>query len=280
MGAADNLLETNITTLRVIEPETLHEAQAENILLIHIGDAGSYHQAHLPDAVLVEPRELVDGTPPASGRLPNLKRLETLFSRVGYAPELDTVIYDDEGGGWAGRMAWTLDVIGHERWTYLNGGIHSWLAAGLPLEAGAGRVPPARDVSLALNLAPVAEIADVLSAIDDPHQTIWDVRSREEFQGLKSGSRRAGHIPTAVHLDWMQLKDPARQLRLSNNLRNMLAEHGLTPDKHIITHCQTHHRSGLSYMVARLLGFPSVSAYHGSWSEWGNRDDTPVAGPE
>jgi thiosulfate/3-mercaptopyruvate sulfurtransferase len=30
-------------------------------------------------------------------------------------------------------------------------------------------------------------------------------------------------------------------------------------------------------MVARLLEFPNVRAYHGSWAEWGNRDDTPIA---
>jgi len=28
--------------------------------------------------------------------------------------------------------------------------------------------------------------------------------------------------------------------------------------------------------VARILGFPHIRAYHGSWSEWGNRMDTPV----
>jgi thiosulfate/3-mercaptopyruvate sulfurtransferase len=266
-----------ITNVQIIEPEALHGGNSTNALLLHIGDAANYLQAHLPDAVLVEPRELVDGTPPASGRLPDLARLESLFGRLGYDPVMDIVVYDDEGGGWAGRMAWTLDIIGHERWSYLNGGIHSWHAAGLPLEAGNGRSLTARNVALTLNLAPVAEVADVLIAIDDPRQIIWDVRSSEEFNGTKSGSRRAGHIPGAVNLDWMALKDANRNLRLCRDLTGLLAEHGITPDQHIITHCQTHHRSGLSYMVARLLEFPNVRAYHGSWAEWGNRDDTPIA---
>jgi thiosulfate/3-mercaptopyruvate sulfurtransferase len=112
--------------------------------------------------------------------------------------------------------------------------------------------------------------------MEDPDQLIWDVRSAEEFAGARSGSRRAGHIPGAVNLDWMALKDPARQLRLVGDLEALLNSHGISHDRRIITHCQTHHRSGLSYLVGRLLGFPGIRAYHGSWAEWGNRDDLPV----
>jgi thiosulfate/3-mercaptopyruvate sulfurtransferase len=54
-------------------------------------------------------------------------------------------------------------------------------------------------------------------------------------------------------------------------------EHGIDGSRAVITHCQSHHRSGLSYLVARLLDFPNVRAYHGSWAEWGNREDTPIA---
>ncbi|MHA5861605.1 rhodanese-like domain-containing protein, partial [Pseudomonas aeruginosa] len=49
-----------------------------------------------------------------------------------------------------------------------------------------------------------------------------------------------------------------------------------TPDKEVITHCQTHHRSGFTYLVAKALGYPRVKGYAGSWSEWGNHPDTPV----
>ncbi|HNP01660.1 MAG TPA: rhodanese-like domain-containing protein [Agitococcus sp.] len=51
---------------------------------------------------------------------------------------------------------------------------------------------------------------------------------------------------------------------------------GITANKTVIVYCQTHHRSGLSYLVGKLLGL-NIKAYAGSWSEWGNLRDTPVS---
>jgi thiosulfate/3-mercaptopyruvate sulfurtransferase len=274
---------TTITTARLIEPllidtEALRERLQKpsvNLRLIHVGDASSFARQHLPGALLVEPRELVAGTLPATGRLPEIHLLSELFSRLGYTEDAEFIVYDDEGGGWAGRFAWTLDVIGHRSWCYLDGGIHAW-AESADLAAGSCQHPPSTDVQVQIDRRPIAEIEDVLAAIEDPCQTIWDVRSRDEYLGLRSGSNRAGHIPTACHLDWLELKDATRATRLTRNLQELLSTHGIDGRQRIITHCQTHHRSGLSYMVGRLLGFTDIRAYHGSWAEWGNRDDLPV----
>jgi len=261
---------------RLLEPEALGPMPRADLLLVHVASNAAYQTAHIPGALLVEPGELVAGTPPAPGRLPDRARLEALFSRLGYRPHMTVVAYDDEGGGWAGRLIWTLDVIGHSRWAYLNGGIHAWHAAGLPLASGMEPAPAPTRVDLQIGQGPIAEIPDVLAAIGDAGSVIWDARSEAEYQGLRSGSRRAGHIPGAVNIDWVALMDPARQLRLIDTLPELLEAHGINAEKQVITHCQTHHRSGLTYLAARLLGFPKVRAYHGSWGEWGNRDDTPV----
>ena len=67
------------------------------------------------------------------------------------------------------------------------------------------------------------------------------------------------------------------QLCASGTVAVELALHGLgiTPDKRVITHCQTHHRSGLTWLIGQSLGY-DIKAYHGSWSEWGNDPDTPI----
>lgn len=264
--------------VNAINPAELNSRLADdNLLLLQVTSAETFLQAHIPGAICVTPRELVCGVPPATGRLPELDQLTALFQRIGYHPESQVVVYDDEGGGWAGRMGWTLDVIGHRQWDYLDGGLHSWAAAGLPLEQGEGQAPtPNPALSLNIDVQPIAEIEDVLATIDDPDQLVWDVRSREEYLGQKQASARLGHIPGAVNYDWLLLKDAQQNLNQAAHAK--LAELGLGEDKAIITHCQTHHRSGLSYMWGRLQGW-NIRAYHGSWAEWGNRQDTPIHNP-
>ena len=73
-------------------------------------------------------------------------------------------------------------------------------------------------------------------------------------------------------------RDPERGLRIRDyaELITELEALGLTPDKEVITHCQSHHRSGLTWLVGKALGFEKIRGYAGSWKEWGNRDDTPV----
>ena len=70
--------------------------------------------------------------------------------------------------------------------------------------------------------------------------------------------------------------DPARGLRIRQDIAALLEQRGLSADKEIITHCQSHRRSGFTYLVAKALGYPRVKAYAGSWGEWGNLTDTPV----
>lgn len=261
-----------------ISPDDLHAALDrgdEGISVVQVTSAEVYAANHIPGAVHVAPADLVCAVPPATGRLPDIAQLEAVFSRIGYQPDQCIVVCDDEGGGWAGRMAWTLDVIGHENWMYLDGGLHAWARAGLAFAREAPAIRPT-EVSLVIHHGPIAEIEDIVPRLDDPELVVWDCRSLEEHVGTKVVAQRGGRIPGAKHLDWLDLMDRDRGLALIDGVEELIGERGITRDKDIVTHCQTHHRSGLTYMTARLLGFPRIRAYHGSWSEWGNRPDTPV----
>ena len=267
----------------ILEPEALESLLAaedkasveQRLIIIDLGNPQLYQQAHVPGAIHVPPHRLVAGVQPARGKLPPLSQLESLFSELGFTGDEHFIVYDDEGGGWAGRFIWTLDVIGHRKYSYLNGGIHAWLKEGHPRESRAN-VRAATDVSLTIDDRVIASCDFILETLASPEFTIWDARSPEEYTGEKVMAQKAGHIPGAINFEWTRAMDPKKNYRIKEGLAEELDSLGIKRDQHIITHCQAHHRSGFTYLVAKALGYGSVRAYDGSWSEWGNLPHTPV----
>jgi len=246
------------------------------MMIIDLCSETAYHNSHIPGALHVNTAELISGDKPAPGLLPSIEKLNALFSRLGLTPQTHVICYDDEGGAWSGRFIWTLDVIGHQHYSYLNGGIRSWRAAGFA-EEKISHERKSTAVNITLHPAVMATTEDLLQELDNnPQLLVWDARSAEEYRGEKVLSQRGGHIPRAVHGEWTSLLDSNDHLRIRKDAKNYLQSLGVTPDKHIVTHCQTHRRSGLTYLVMKILGYPHIRAYPGSWSEWGNRTDTPV----
>lgn len=260
----------------LIEPLTLHTHLYDPALrLIDLCSQEVYLAGHLPGAIHLPTAALISGTPPAVGTLPPPAQLAATLAAVGLTPHTHIVCYDDEAGLWAGRLAWTLDVIGHRRYSVLNGGKIAWCAEGRPLTT---EIPCVARSTVSLRYDPQQQVhaAELRQRAQDPALLVWDARSHDEYTGTKAVSARGGHIPGAIHCEWTTLLDPARQMRLRTDLAHHLQQRGITPDHDIVTHCQTHRRSGLTYLAARTLGYPRVRAYAGSWADWGNRHDLPV----
>lgn len=248
-----------------------------DLLIIDLGKAQVYEQAHVPGAVHLDFPLLMRGGQPAPGLLPEPATLSRLFSWLGLRPDLHVVAYDDEGGGWAGRLLWTLESIGHTRWSYLDGGIHAWLAEGLPTETTPNEPRSSGYVVETVRDDTDITLEELKRRLGDERLVIWDARSEEEYAGVRAFAARGGHIPGAVHYEWTEPMDRSRHLRLRDLdvIRRELAERGITADREVVTHCQTHHRSGFTWLVGRILGL-DIRAYAGAWAEWGNHPDAPV----
>ncbi|QKT04544.1 sulfurtransferase [Ectothiorhodospiraceae bacterium 2226] len=263
----------------IIEPDALEARLGEpDLVVVDVGKPETYAQLHVPGAVHLDVGVLMTGQPPVMGLLPPLDALAQQLGALGIGDDSYVVAYDDEGGPRAARLLWTLDVLGHTRHGLLNGGLHAWANEGHPTTAEPGRPTP-RTLTLRRSDAPLAERDYVAAHLDDDAVVVLDARSPEEYRGMKVMAARGGHIPGAVNVDWTETLDQGRNLRLkpAEAVRALYEGRGITPDKTIVTHCQTHYRSAHSYIALKWLGYAQVKGYPGSWSDWGNAPDTPVA---
>ena len=263
----------------LLEPSQLEEVLGHpNLLVVDVGDSDVYEKERIPGAVHIDYLDIVSGNVPTSGTLPPTKILKEVFSAVGLTRDKHVVAYDSEGNGRASRLLWTLDVLAHPNSSLLNGGFTSWKNESHPVDYSLPQVVERSDYPVQVNGKSQADKNYILSKLSDSDVGLLDARSPMEYQGFDVRALRGGHIPGARNVNWLDTIDTSRNNRFksSNELRDMLYQQGITPDKEIITYCQTHHRSSHAYAMLKSLGYDRIRGYAGSWSEWGNSSETPI----
>ncbi len=262
----------------VLQPQELvQHLDDENVLVIDVRILDTCVDGHISGAVSLPYPDLLRADGVVKGLLPSAKHLSALFSRIGLTPETHVVAYDDDSGTAASRLLWTLDIVGHRSFSLLNGGFAAWDDASFPITNNItpGKASSYRVGSIGKELV---EYDTVLLNTRNPNVVILDARSKAEFAGEDVRAKRGGHIPGAVNLEWIDATDPYDNFRIRNEeeLRSIFLSQGVTPDKEIIVYCQTHHRSSHTYIMLKHLGYPQISAYVGSWAEWGNHPTVPI----
>ncbi len=247
-----------------------------NLRIVDCDPPDAYRRAHVRGAVGVEDNWFKDSDDRRYVMKP--EQFAATMSALGIGDETEVLAYDGAGNHYASRLWWCLRYYGHRRVRLLNGGWQQWLGQGLPISIeprtpNAARFTPRADESVR------ASAAHVLGAIGRNDTVILDVRSEEEWLGKNDrGNKRAGHIPGAVHLEWLNnvTADELQRLKSPDELLAMYEAAGVTPDKEIVVHCQAGVRAAQSTMTLKLLGYERVRNYDGSFLEWANRDDTPL----
>jgi len=268
-----------IDTPWIIEADYLIDILGEKELrIIDLTNQQSYDQAHISNAVFVDYKQIIKNQPPTFGLLPSELELSQLLSKNGISPNHYIIAYDDEGGGKASRLLWTLDLIGHKKMSLLNGGIQTWLAKQFPVSTQTTHFADENYPVQFKNKEVAINAEQILQKLEQNKVKIIDARSKKEFLGEDVRATKAGHIPNAVHFDWMDLKKPddVTRLKTDKEISEQLHSLNIQSNDEIIVHCHSHHRSSLSYVVLKHLGYKNVKGYPGSWSDWGNRSDTPT----
>ena len=235
------------------------------LVVIDARSAG-YEAGHIPGAISLEWSDYVK----EDMNLKTTRELEDQLGEAGLSNDMVFVVYDDTTTSWgaAGRVFWMLEYLGCSKVHVLNGGWDKWTADGKATETASNTLPRARFAARVQNEALMTKdrLADRLG---DDDFVVIDSRTDEEFNGWTLyGEARGGHITGAVQMPYAWFFKEDKTILDYADLKSLFDSYGITSDKEVTSYCTVGIRSGFIYFVLRTLGYPRVSNYDGSISEW------------
>jgi thiosulfate/3-mercaptopyruvate sulfurtransferase len=257
----------------------LEGAGAKRPLLLDLRPPEAYVEGHIPGAIHLDlwGVSLIDTDPAPLHAF--MWMIEHVFAVHGVDASTPVVVYDDQSGIRAARAFWFLEYLGHPSVRMLDGGFTGWISSGLEITRDAAP-PPKSEWTGTRENHKIATWKDVRNALGRGDVVILDTRTDGEYTGAAVRARRGGAVPGAVHIEWTRNLTPAGHFKPSSELKTMYEDAGVTPDREVITYCQGGYRAAHSYVALRLLGYPRVRLYVGSWKEWGDKEELPIEVPK
>jgi len=110
----------------------------------------------------------------------------------------------------------------------------------------------------------------IVDNLNNSEIILVDVRSSAEYS--------EGHIPGAVNNEWTNSLTGVyvKVWKNEQQLKRLFESKGITKDKLVVVYCRTGVRASHSYFTLRLLGYPQLTLYDGSWEEWGSDPTLPI----
>ena len=238
----------------------------------------AFRAGHIPGARYADlDTQLAEHGEPTEGRhpLPSPETLQAAVRDWGIDEGDTVVVYDDVANLASGRAWWVLRDAGIADVRVLDGALAAWIDAGFDLEEGdAAAVRPGTAV-VSPGTLPVLGIDDVLDQARSG--LLLDARAGERFRGeVEPMDPRAGHIPGAVSAPTTQNNDESGRFRSSDELRERFAALGAEPGATVGVYCGSGVSAAHEAIALGLAGYRPV-LYPGSWSQWSQHPDRPIA---
>ncbi|MCQ4120932.1 sulfurtransferase [Rhodococcus tibetensis] len=241
-----------------------------------------YLEAHVPGAVFVDlDSELAGHATPAHGRhpLPSVGALQNAARRWGIRTGSAVVAYDDAGSLAAARAWWLLRWAGLTDVALLDGGLRAWTEAGNPTRSGDEHPDSPGDVLLEEGYFPTLTADDAAALAADG--VLLDARAAERYTGeAEPIDPKAGHIPGARSAPTTENLAADGRFAPVDVLRDRFGAVGAEPGAVVGVYCGSGVTAAHQIAALALAGV-EAALYPGSWSQWSNDPERPVAtGPD
>jgi thiosulfate/3-mercaptopyruvate sulfurtransferase len=241
--------------------------------------AAEYAAGHLPGAVFFDLDASSDQTSRLPHMLPDADTFAARMASLGLSDADDLIVYDGSGVNLsAPRVWWMFRALGHERVALLDGGSGKWRREGRRLEQGIPPAPERGRFTARANPSMALDLEAVRTALSTAQ--VADMRSAGRFAGTEPEPRaglRGGHIPGSRNLPFTELVAPDGTVLPPDQLRQRIAAAGIDLSRPVIATCGSGTSACALIHALHLLGDDRVALYDGAWTEWGGREDTPVA---
>ena len=255
-----------------------------------------YVSAHIPAAVYADLDKSLSAKPgvpgahgvitatgadaPASGGrhpLPNRERFATWLSSVGFANDMQAVVYDRNGGNYCGRLWWMLKWAGHRNVAALDGGLQAWQATGGPVNSGEEPAHFQSSFLLGPELVKLVDADAVMGGLG--RQTVIDARGAPRFRGdIEPLDPVAGHIPGALNRPFTNNFGPDGKFKPAAELRaEFEALLGHRDPSTVVHQCGSGVSAVPNLMAMEIAGLGGAALYAGSWSDWCSDSARPTA---
>jgi thiosulfate/3-mercaptopyruvate sulfurtransferase len=235
--------------------------------------------AHIPGAVFFDIDAIADHATALPHMLPSAAELAQAVGALGIGDGDRVIVYDVRGVVSAARVWWTFRAFGHDDVAVLDGGLRKWTAEGRPIEAGVP-LPAPRRFTPRPRPALVRDLAQMRANLAAPREQVLDARSAGRYAGTEAEPRaglRGGHIPGSRSLPYDRLYRPDGTLLPPDELERAFKAAGVDLGAPVVTTCGSGVTASVLALALDRVGHRAVAVYDGSWTEWGGRDDTPIA---
>lgn len=257
----------------VVDAEWLHSNLNEmKLVVIDARNAAAYEKGHIKGAILFDP--ITSGLRSGADAkrlfvLAEHQKVTAIFGSKGIADDDHIVVYD-QNGSTAGALLAVLEWAGAAHVSYLNGGIEGWHYAGFHTSTKAS-TRKACVFSGTAQSAWIEDSASVTRLLELRHRTVvLDSRPIDRILGMTKHDKasRVGAIPGSINVPLGALYMDNGFLKPPAELLWMLKTYGITPDKMVITTCNTGVAAANAFFILRYLGFPDVRVHDEAWVNW------------